>query len=529
MSAFPSSSVVGAFDVNSIANETYERNHLLRPRAVDLSSLDVPATSRALGYPSAWLLSPPCQPYSRRGKGLGGRDARAWSFPRLFEGLRGVEASARPRLVLVENVMGFERSETRDDVCRALEGMDYAVRELCVSPEDLGVPYSRPRYFLIARKRSERVEEGEAGEKGDEDCGGRVFPSPSPSRPSRSVHRGIPRWSFFEGPGNLVGADGLEGSGNQDCAESTEGSGAPTNANGTESSRSKRPGLDPLCRPLSDYLVAIAGDGKSAGASTRNDRPTPACDGDLYAGPLALPPPPETSPASASLPPAPFPSFVAPLFLTHEQLLKAGWTLDLVTSCSRRVNCIAKSYGHYIKGSGSVLVTRNEEELPNVLRTFPVPSMNGSAERHKGDKASSADARASGAPTASEGTAALTSAGAIGTLAATPTAPDAAATAAIATPTATTATAAVPIAPTAPAPTSAELAAALLSLAPRFLSPREVANLHAFPSSFTFPEDVTVRQRYALLGNSLSVQVVVAVLRWAVPEGTHGGDEAGAA
>lgn len=46
----------------------------------------------------------------------------------------------------------------------------------------------------------------------------------------------------------------------------------------------------------------------------------------------------------------------------------------------------------------------------------------------------------------------------------------------------------------------------------RYLTPLEVARLHGFPASFTFPEHVTRLQRYALLGNSLSVDVVAHLL-----------------
>lgn len=48
----------------------------------------------------------------------------------------------------------------------------------------------------------------------------------------------------------------------------------------------------------------------------------------------------------------------------------------------------------------------------------------------------------------------------------------------------------------------------------RYFTPREVANLHSFPSSFSFPPHVTMKQQYALLGNSLSVAVVADLLTY---------------
>lgn len=70
------------------------------------------------------------------------------------------------------------------------------------------------------------------------------------------------------------------------------------------------------------------------------------------------------------------------------------------------------------------------------------------------------------------------------------------------------------------ADSGAEQDAALLqwlrSLQLRYFTPQEVANLHSFPASFTFPEGVTRKQQYALLGNSLSVAVVSDLLTYLV-------------
>jgi tRNA (cytosine38-C5)-methyltransferase len=46
-----------------------------------------------------------------------------------------------------------------------------------------------------------------------------------------------------------------------------------------------------------------------------------------------------------------------------------------------------------------------------------------------------------------------------------------------------------------------------------YFTPAEVARLHGFPPSFSFPPHVTRLQRYALLGNSLSVDCVAPLLR----------------
>ncbi|NXO79205.1 TRDMT methyltransferase, partial [Sitta europaea] len=52
----------------------------------------------------------------------------------------------------------------------------------------------------------------------------------------------------------------------------------------------------------------------------------------------------------------------------------------------------------------------------------------------------------------------------------------------------------------------------LSTLRLRYFTPREIANLHGFPSEFGFPEKVTVKQCYRLLGNSLNVHVVAKLI-----------------
>ncbi|XP_036699886.1 tRNA (cytosine(38)-C(5))-methyltransferase isoform X3 [Balaenoptera musculus] len=53
----------------------------------------------------------------------------------------------------------------------------------------------------------------------------------------------------------------------------------------------------------------------------------------------------------------------------------------------------------------------------------------------------------------------------------------------------------------------------LLMLQLRFFTPKEIANLLGFPPEFGFPEKITVKQRYRLLGNSLNVQVVAQLIK----------------
>ncbi|XP_006872674.1 PREDICTED: tRNA (cytosine(38)-C(5))-methyltransferase [Chrysochloris asiatica] len=53
----------------------------------------------------------------------------------------------------------------------------------------------------------------------------------------------------------------------------------------------------------------------------------------------------------------------------------------------------------------------------------------------------------------------------------------------------------------------------LLMLKLRYFTPKEIANLLGFPPEFGFPEKITMKQRYRLLGNSLNVHVVAKLIK----------------
>ncbi|KAM5235783.1 tRNA (cytosine(38)-C(5))-methyltransferase isoform 3-T3 [Ctenodactylus gundi] len=58
-----------------------------------------------------------------------------------------------------------------------------------------------------------------------------------------------------------------------------------------------------------------------------------------------------------------------------------------------------------------------------------------------------------------------------------------------------------------------EKVAKLSMLKLRYFTPKEIANLLGFPSQFGFPEKITMKQCYRLLGNSLNVHVVAKLIK----------------
>lgn len=57
-----------------------------------------------------------------------------------------------PDFILIENVVGFEGSATREALSQVLAEAHYHFQEFVLSPTNFGTPYSRPRYFGLARK-----------------------------------------------------------------------------------------------------------------------------------------------------------------------------------------------------------------------------------------------------------------------------------------------------------------------------------------------------------------------------------------
>ena len=144
---------VVSVDNSDAANAVYASNfpgHV--PKRKNIEHLDLNAFFASDGEDVFLTMSPPCQPYTRRGKRSESEDPRARSFHRIIDSIRSLNHP--PRWIFVENVVGFEKSDTRKCLLEALRARGYGgVREFIVSPTALGIPYTRERYYLIATFR----------------------------------------------------------------------------------------------------------------------------------------------------------------------------------------------------------------------------------------------------------------------------------------------------------------------------------------------------------------------------------------
>lgn len=351
MKAGVNAEVVEAFEINDVANDVYEHNFGHRPFQGNIQNLTAADLDKYQAL--AWLLSPPCQPYTRQGLQKDSSDARAFSFLNILELIP--QLSSAPLMLFVENVVGFETSNTRNKMVEVLAETGYVTQEFILSPLQFGVPYSRPRYFCLAKRNPSCFLYSRFNNQ--------LLYTPSPlfELTSNAPEQLSESWESM-----LMSCEPLQkflefdNCSHQDATESR----CSANVN---------------CSPLSESAQRwkkVGSDGNSL---------------DQYFVPLSL-------------------------------VERWGSAMDIVYPDSKRCCCFTKSYFRYVKGTGSLLATIQ-------------PKVKGKE-------------------------------------------------------------------------------SLLKSQGLRYFTPREVANLHSFPMEFSFPEHVSLRQRYALLGNSLSISVVAALIKY---------------
>ncbi|KAI9280184.1 S-adenosyl-L-methionine-dependent methyltransferase [Umbelopsis sp. AD052] len=150
-------SVAKAFDMNEVANKVYQNTFGSAPSNKAIDRLTVKDIERYNA--DCWLLSPPCQPYTRGGKLQDSEDQRAKPLLHLITLLP--KLSILPRYIFLENVKNFECSQSREALVNQLDNLNYDIQECLLSPTQFGIPNHRLRYYLIARRRDAPIDAGE--------------------------------------------------------------------------------------------------------------------------------------------------------------------------------------------------------------------------------------------------------------------------------------------------------------------------------------------------------------------------------
>jgi site-specific DNA-cytosine methylase len=169
--------VTAALDVNELALAVYRANLPHPAHACAIDSLR--ADDRRLRGADLWWLSPPCQPYTRRGLGRDLADPRSAALTHLVRLL----ARLAPPALALENVPEFAGSEAHGLLLAALERGGYAVAQRTLCPTVLGVPNRRRRFYLVASR--ERLA-GWAAAGGDGPASAQSPPPPPLLRPLAS-------------------------------------------------------------------------------------------------------------------------------------------------------------------------------------------------------------------------------------------------------------------------------------------------------------------------------------------------------
>ncbi|GLJ35107.1 hypothetical protein SUGI_0706530 [Cryptomeria japonica] len=415
--------VVEAFDINNIANEVYKHNFGHSPCQRNIQSLTAAQLDNLKAH--AWLLSPPCQPYTRQGLQKDAEDARAYSFLKIIELIPSMLYP--PTKLFVENVVGFESSITHKQLMEVLVKTGFTTQEFILSPLQFGVPYSRPRYFCLAKKMPLSFPRPEFNGKlvssiwplitgrGDTLTDSHVslnaINENEVELDSHALCRPIKDFLEFDSSRNN-GSSCIEMDSSRTFCENitTVEVGNDFKDYCTKQGFSEIGEKEILvhsskfCSPEDyDYNGATAENGSYISNKIKDNNMSSKWD--QYRIPVSL-------------------------------IERWGDAMDIVFPDSTRCCCFTKSYSRYVKGTGSFLATAKDNLSDPPTKTD---------DERQGEQIKS-------------------------TL--------------------------------------------LQELDLRYFTPREISNLHSFPGEFEFPDHVSLRQRYALLGNSLSVAVVAPLLKY---------------
>jgi len=99
-----------------------------------------------------WMMSPPCQPHTRQHDNQTEdiNDPRSKSFIHICDVIKSMEFHALPKIIMLENVIGFENSNSCKYWRRSLLSRQYSVSHFHLNPSQVGLPNDRPRYYCIA-------------------------------------------------------------------------------------------------------------------------------------------------------------------------------------------------------------------------------------------------------------------------------------------------------------------------------------------------------------------------------------------
>ncbi|XP_059477411.1 tRNA (cytosine(38)-C(5))-methyltransferase [Neocloeon triangulifer] len=146
--------IVAAMEINDMANRIYRHNfpstNLMQKNIEGITVKQIQKLD-----PNMILMSPPCQPFTRAGLKQDVEDKRCMPLLHLLKLLPELTSV---QYILLENVVGFEKSEARDQLVETLRSAGFKVQEYHLCPSQFNIPNKRPRYYLLAKRPGEAAD-----------------------------------------------------------------------------------------------------------------------------------------------------------------------------------------------------------------------------------------------------------------------------------------------------------------------------------------------------------------------------------
>jgi site-specific DNA-cytosine methylase len=142
----PEWQVVQAFDISQPANAVYSLNFPQPVASITLESISA-ETLRKFNA-DLWWLSPPCQPFTARGRKRDIHDPRCAGLLNLMQ----VFQQCLPSYLMFENVPLFRESIAAKRWRDMLRALGYHYFDSIICPTSLGIANRRQRYYLIASR-----------------------------------------------------------------------------------------------------------------------------------------------------------------------------------------------------------------------------------------------------------------------------------------------------------------------------------------------------------------------------------------
>lgn len=137
---------VASFDHSDLCRDVYHANFGGTKKATRIERLECSHVENA----DVWMMSPPCQPHTRQHTNQAREleDPRSSSFLHLCKLLE--EVINPPSLILLENVVGFESSQSWHRFHSVLSKRGFLVGQFVLQPFQVGIPNDRPRFYATA-------------------------------------------------------------------------------------------------------------------------------------------------------------------------------------------------------------------------------------------------------------------------------------------------------------------------------------------------------------------------------------------